>query len=109
MSANMVLTILGIAFIVVWLGAAAVWAALSLMGGLMANDAGRVPAGTHATLLTVLMAGEALVALAGIPGGLAVFWAGWRTLLLWTFAILLIVGIGLQLWAAWSFASATGS
>jgi hypothetical protein len=109
MPASLVLTILGIAFMVVWLGAAAVWAAMSLMGGLMANDAGRVPAGTHATLLMVLVAGEVLVALAGIPGGLAVFWAGWRAVLLWTFAILLVVGIGLQLWAAWSFASAAGS
>ena len=109
MPANMVLTILGVAFIIIWLGAAAVWAAMSLVGGLMANDAGRVPAGTHATLLMGLMAGEALVALAGIPGGLAVFWAGWRAVLLWTFAILLVAGIGLQVWAAWSFASAAGS
>ena len=109
MPASLVLTILGIAFTVVWLGAAAVWGVMSLMGGLMANDAGRVPAGTHATLLMVLVTGEVLVALAGIPGGLAVFWASWRAVLLWTFAILLVVGIGLQLWATWSFASAAGS
>jgi hypothetical protein len=53
--------------------------------------------------------GEVLVALAVIPGGLAVFWAGWRSVLLWTFAVLLVAGIGLQLWAAWAFASAAGS
>jgi hypothetical protein len=96
----------GIAFIVVWLAAAAVWAMMSLMGGLMANDAGRVDPDRHLMLLIVLVVGEALVALAGVAGGSAFFVSSLRATLWWSFAGLLVVGAALQVWAAWSFLSA---
>ncbi len=96
----------GIAFIVAWLGLAGVWAVMSLMGGVMANDAGRVGADRHATLLVVLLIGEVLVALAGVSGGLAFFLPDHRATLWWTFAGLLAAGAAMQIWAGWSFISA---
>jgi hypothetical protein len=98
----------GVAFTVFWLAAAGLWAALSFMGGAMANDSGRVPAEAHATFLMMMIAGEILVALAGFPAGLAFFWGAWRTILLILFGGLLLAGVGLQIWAFWSFASAAG-
>ncbi len=103
---SLLLVIGGVAFIAIWLAAAAVWASMSLMGGLMANDAGRVSSQLHATLLLLMLAGEALVAFAGVPAGLAFFWTHERSLLLWTSAALLFAGAALQIWAFWSFGSA---
>ncbi len=96
----------GIIFIVVWLGAAGVWAMMSAMGGVMANDAGRVDPEHHLLMLIVMFAGEALVALAGICGGSAFFLPTMRATLWWSFAGLLVVGAALQVWAVWSFLSA---
>ena len=50
-----------------------------------------------------MFAGEALVALAGAPAGLAFFWTGARAPLLWTIAGLLVTGLALQIWSWWSF------
>ena len=96
----------GIAFIGIWLAGAAVWAVMSLMGGVMANDAGRVAAERHTVLLVVLMIGEILVALAGISGGSAIMVPALRSTLWWTFAGLLVVGLALQIGAVWGFLSA---
>jgi hypothetical protein len=96
----------GIAFVVVWFGAAGLWAGLSLMGGVMADDAGRVSSDRHATLLVVLLVGEAVVALAGIAGGAAFFLPDHRATLWWVFAGLVAVGAALQIGAVWSFVSA---
>lgn len=95
----------GIAFIAVWLAGAGAWAIASLMGGAMANDAGRVDPDRHFLLLVVLFAGEALVALAGIAGGSAFFLPSLRSTLWWSFAGLVVVGAALQIWAMWSFFS----
>ena len=96
----------GAGFIVVWLAAAAVWAAMSLMGGLMANDAGRMTPERHAALLRKLMLGEGLTALAGVAGGLAFFAGDHRTLLCRAFGIALVAGIALQAWVMARFFSA---
>ena len=74
-----------------------------MMSGAMANDAERLPADRHPSLLLVMFAGEALVALAGAPAGLAFFWTGARAPLLWTIAGLLVTGLALQIWSWWSF------
>lgn len=102
----MLSVVAGIVFIVVWLAAAGAWAVASAMGGLMANDAGRVAADRHLLFLVVLFAGEAAVALAGIAGGTAFFLPALRSTLWWSFAALLVVGAALQIWALWSFFSA---
>ena len=96
----------GVVFIIGWLAACAVWAVMSLMGGLMANDAGRMPAERHAALLRKLMAGEALTAMAGVAGGCAIFSSDHRTLLLWMAGGGLVVGICVQIWAMTRFFSA---
>lgn len=72
----------------------------------MANDAGPASSGRHGSVLFWMLAGEILVALAGIPGGLAFFMSSHRSLLLWSFPGLLLTGIALQGWAFWSFFSA---
>ena len=73
---------LGLIFIVGWTSVHIIWAYLSLMGGLMANDSGAKSSGSHGAFILGLMAGEALTALAGIPAGLAFFWAPMRKKLL---------------------------
>lgn len=97
-------TVLGIGAIVLWLGICAVWMILSVPGGLMANDSGAFSPERHMAMIWGLLAGQLLVALAGIPGGLAIFMAERRSTLLWTFAALLAVGIALQIGSvAWFF------
>lgn len=96
----------GLAFVVVWLGAAALWAVTSLMGGLMANDAGRLAADRHTGLLLVMLVGEILVGLAGIVAALAIALPTHRAGLLRNFAVLLALGLLAQAWAIWSFVTA---
>lgn len=96
----------GAAFLALWLAAAAAWAAMSLTGAAMANDSGAVSADRHATFLLRLIAGEIVAACAGLPGGLAFIRARRRRLFVAIFATLFILGVGLQIWAFWSFASA---
>ena len=96
----------GVAFMVVWLMAAVAWAVVSLMGSLMANDAGRVSADRHMKMLVWLVIGEVLAAAAGIPGGLAFFWAAHRTHMLVGFTGLLVTGGVMQIWALMSFFAA---
>lgn len=97
-------TVLGIAVIVVWLAACALWAVLSLPGGLMANASGAFSPDRHMAMLYGLALGQLLVALAGVPAGLAVFIEERRSTLLWTFAGLAAVGIALQIGSvAWFF------
>ena len=98
----------GVAFIVVWLMAAVAWAVMSLMGSLMANDSGSVSADRHMKMLVWLVVGEILAAAAGIPGGLAFFWAAHRTHMLIGFAGLLVTGAAMQVWAVMSFFAAAG-
>ena len=93
----------GFAFIIIWLSAAASWAVMTLMSGLMVNASGRIPAEVQADGLLAMLVGEAFVALAGIAAGLAFFWSRWRRRLLWTFTALLVAGIALQFGAWRSF------
>ena len=88
--------IAGIAFIVVWLGLAAVWFVMSTMAGVMANDAGTVDTGFHAAMLVTLVLGELLVAIAGLLGGGSFIFVGVGAALWRAFWILLVVGVGLQ-------------
>ena len=103
LGASIIAVIGGVGFMVLWFAGAAVWALMTLMSGAMANDAERLPADRHTSLLLVMFAGEALVALAGAPAGLAFFWTGARAPLLWTIAGLLVTGLALQIWSWWSF------
>jgi hypothetical protein len=96
----------GVLFIILWLVGAGAWAVASVTGMAMANDSGAVAPDRHATLFLILLAGEFIAALAGVPGGLAFFWASWRGFLAGAFAVLLVLGAGLQIYALWSFARA---
>ena len=98
--------IAGVIVIAVWLLASAVWAGMVVMGGLMANDAGRVSSERHLALLAMTMAGVALVGLAGVPIGLSLFWSAMRATLLWTAAGMCAAGLALQAAAVWLFRSA---
>jgi len=93
----------GVALIVVWVVASLAWGAMVFMGGVMSNDAGRVSSDRHAALLALMMLGVALVGLAGVPGGLALFWSDMRPLLLWAFGGMVVAGAAMQGLAAWLF------
>ncbi len=95
--------VLGIVFILVWWGLAAVWGMMSMMGGLMANDSGSASNEKHGALLAWMLLGEILVALAGLPCGLAFFMSAHRSTLLLAFAGLLVGGGAMQAWALTSF------
>jgi len=86
----------GIVFIILWLAGAFVLGTMKLMASLMANDSGAASGEEHETLIFGMMGGQLLTGLAGIPAGLAFFWRGWRKRLLWTFLIMLIIGILIQ-------------
>lgn len=96
----------GVAFIAVWIVASLVWGMMVFMGGAMANDAGRVSSERHTALLAMMMLGVAIVGLAGVPGGLALFWSDIRPLLLWTFGGMVVAGAAMQALAAWLFLAA---
>lgn len=87
---------LGLMFILGWMGAHVILAYLSFMASLMANDSGTASSASHGAFILGLMAGEALTAIAGIPAGLAFFWAGIRKKLLIAFAGLFLVGAATQ-------------
>ncbi|MDB6074121.1 MAG: hypothetical protein JWO89_1761 [Verrucomicrobiaceae bacterium] len=95
--------VLGVVFMLVWWGLAIVWGMMSLMGGLMANDSGSASSDKHMALLWWMFAGEVLIALAGLPGGLAFCLVGHRALLISLFAVLLVAGGAMQGWAMTSF------
>ena len=103
------LAVVGVIFICGWLGVHAIWASMSLMASLMANDSGSASSGTHGAFILGLMAGEALTAIAGIPAGLAFFWAAKRKQLLIAFVSLFVVGAGIQVISFTSFFQATSA
>jgi hypothetical protein len=102
-SAQIALVIAGVSFAIIWIAAHVVWASLSLMAGLMANDAGAASTNQHLTLIVGMLLGQALAALAGIPAGLAFFWRERRKRLLLAFGALFIAGALGQAWAFQSF------
>ncbi|MCM2257691.1 MAG: hypothetical protein NDJ94_18815 [Vicinamibacteria bacterium] len=87
----------GITFMVVWIAAHAVWASLSFMASVMANDSGAASAGAHMLLIFGMLGGQVLAAAAGIPAGLAFFWRDKRRTLLIAFAILFVAGAVAQI------------
>ncbi len=99
-------TVAGIAFMLVWLAASAVWTLLAVMGGLMANDSGAVAADRHSSLLALMLAGVAVAALAGVAGGLAFFMQDMRRTFVIAFVALLVGGVGMQGCAYRAFTSA---
>ena len=96
----------GILFILVWLGASALWTMMAVMGGLMANDSGAVASDRHAVLLTIMLVGVAAAALAGVAGGLAFFWQDMRRGLVIAFVALLVGGVAMQAYAYKAFTTA---
>ena len=98
----------GLIFFAIWETAAAVWATMSTVANLMANDSGRATIIDHGMLIAASSLGQIVVAAAGLPGALAFFWTGMRRFLLWSFAILCVGGAAIQIWAFRSFASAMG-
>ena len=100
---SVVMVICGILFIALWLCGAAALGMMKLMASLMANDSGAASNEAHMTLIFGMMGGQLLTGLAGIPAGLAFFWRGWRKRLLWTFAIMLVVGLLIQAAAFFNF------
>lgn len=97
------LVALGVAVAIAWIGAACLLVVLSFGATLMANDSGSAPQSTHMALILGAFGGQALTALAGLPLGAAVFWAGRRRFLLRLFAGLLALGLAAQLYAAYQF------
>ena len=93
----------GVAIAAVLATMAFIWAMLSFMGTLMANDSGRASEAGHMTLILGALAGQVLAGIAGVPLGAAVFWGARRRLLLRIFAALFLVGLAAQAGAAWVF------
>lgn len=89
--------IAGIVFMVVWIAAHAVWASLSFMASVMANDSGAASAGAHMMLIFGMLGGQVLAAVAGIPAGLSFFWPARRRVLLLGFVLLFLVGAVAQI------------
>lgn len=93
----------GILIIVLWPCGWFIWGALSLMGTLMANDAGQAGATAHTTLILGMLGGQVLAGASGIPLGLSLFTAARRRLLLWTFGWTLLAGLIAQGLAIYAF------
>lgn len=106
---TVLLVVAGLLLIVVWISAHIAWATMSMVANLMANDSGAASGGKHISLILGMLAGQVLAGAAGIPAGLACFWRGRRKLLLWSFAILFVIGALCQAWAFNSFFSSASS
>lgn len=95
----------GLAVALVWMAGASLLASVSLMGTLMANDAGNVDAAAQTKMVLLVLLGQILGGAAGIPLGLAVFWHARRKLLVRLFAGLLAAGVLLIIVGVYAFAS----
>jgi hypothetical protein len=104
-TANALKILLGSALALVWIAAAIMIGSVSLMGTLMANDAGTVADTAHTRLILLVLAGQILAGLAGLPLGLSIFWTSQRKRLLRLFAILLVGGCALVVLGVYTFAS----
>ena len=100
---SVAMIILGILFTVVWIAGHFVWAAMAMMGSLMANDSGAASSDQHMALIGGVLGGQVLAGAAGISGGLAFFWRKPRKWLIITFALLFIGGAVWQYMAFQSF------
>jgi hypothetical protein len=95
----------GFALSLLWIAGAIVLASLSLMGTLMANDAGDVSASSQTRMVLLVLGGQILAGAAGVPLGLAVFWSSARKRLLRLFAILLAAGAFMIVIGIYAFVS----
>lgn len=95
----------GLLLAAIWIAGASLVISLSLMGTLMANDAGSVSAEAQTKMVLLVLGGQLLAGLAGLPLGLAVFWQTKRKLLLRVFGGLLGVGLLLVILGVYVFAS----
>jgi len=95
----------GLLLAAIWIAGATMVVSLSLMGTLMANDAGSAPATAQTKMVLLVLAGQFLAGAAGLPLGLSVFWRAKRKLLLKIFAALLGVGLLLVILGVYVFAS----
>lgn len=104
-TANALRVLAGLAVALVWMTGASLVASLSLMGTLMANDAGTVDAAAQTKMVLLVLVGQILGGAAGIPLGLSIFWSTRRKLLLRIFAGLLAAGVVLVIVGVYAFAS----
>ena len=104
-TANALQVLAGLAVALVWMTGASLVASLSLMGTLMANDAGTVDAAAQTKMVLLVLVGQILGGAAGIPLGLSIFWSTRRKLLLRIFAGLLASGVVLVIVGVYAFAS----
>ena len=88
-----------------WIAGSSLVISLSLMGTLMANDSGEVSASAQTKMVLLVLGGQILAGVAGLPLGLSVFWRTRRKLLLRIFAGLLGVGLLLVIAGVYAFAS----
>ena len=108
--------ILGIAFIICWVGLHLVWAYIFLVGGVvldllvaifkpiffpgLATGAGQNAANWDWSWK--MFAGVIAATSAGVPAGLAFFWREHRGMLLLSFAVLFVIGVLLQVQTCWA-------
>jgi hypothetical protein len=104
-TANALRILAGTTVALAWIAGASLVISLSLMGTLMANDAGHVSAAAQTRLILLVLGGQILAAAAGIPIGLSVFWSAQRRRLLRLFAILLGCGLLAIIAGVYAFAS----
>jgi hypothetical protein len=103
--ARTLLILAGLLLAALWIAGASLVITLSLMGTLMANDAGTAPAEAQTSMVLLVLGGQLLAGAAGVPLGLAVFWRTRRKLLLRIFAGLFGIGLTLVIVGVYVFAS----
>jgi hypothetical protein len=104
-TANALRILAGTSLALVWIAGASLVISLSLMGTLMANDAGTASAAAQTKMVLLVLVGQILAGAAGLPLGLAVFWRARRKLLVRIFAVLLGGGLLLLVLGVYVFAS----
>ncbi len=104
-TANALRVLAGLALALVWMAGASLVASLSLMGTLMANDAGQADAAVQTKMVLLVLLGQILGGVAGIPLGLSIFWRTHRKWLLRIFAGLLAAGVVLVIVGVYAFVS----
>lgn len=104
-AAKALLIVSGLALTAAWVAGAIVIATMSLMGTLMANDAGNAPASSQTTMVLMVLGGQILAGAAGIPAGLACFWRSRRKFLLILCATLIVLGVLAQAAGIYAFTS----
>jgi len=103
--ARALLIFAGLLVATIWIAGASLVTSLSLIGTLMANDSGEVSAEAQTKMVLLVLGGQIVAGLAGLPLGLAVFWRTRRKLLMRVFAWLLGIGVLLVVVGVYVFAA----